>query len=91
LTYEPDFSAYGQHGFNRYVIYGWDKEKLYLLESTEVDNATYVLNKEWEILSRLSKAEVLAADEHQVRLIHHKGWAGELNRLMAAYGIYAGK
>jgi hypothetical protein len=85
--YEPEFAAFGQHGFNRYVVYGWDKKKLYLLESTEVDNATYVLKDDWESLSRLSKAEVLATNAHHARLIHHKGWAGELKQLMAANGI----
>lgn len=87
LRYKPEFTAFGQHGFNRYVVYGWDKKKLYLLESTEVDNATYVLKDEWENLSRLSKAEVLATNAHHARLVHHKGWTGELGKLMAANGI----
>jgi hypothetical protein len=87
LRYEPEFAAFGQHGFNRYVVYGWDKKKLYLLESTEVDNATYILKDGWEILSRLSKAEVLATNAHHARLIHHKGWTGELKQLMAANGM----
>lgn len=87
LRYEPEFAAFGQHGFNRYVVYGWDKNKLYLLESTDVDNATYVFKDDWESLSKLTKAEVLATDAHHARLIHHKGWTGELNGLMAANGI----
>ena len=87
LKYAPEFAAFGQHGFNRYVVYGWDKKKLYLLESTDVDNATYVLKDEWENLSRLSKAEVLATDAHHARLIHHKGWTGDLKKLMEANGI----
>jgi hypothetical protein len=87
LRYDPEFAAYGQHGFNRYVVYGWDKKKLYLLESTEVDNATYILKDNWESVSRLSKAEVLHSNAHHARLIHHKGWQGELNQLMAAHGI----
>lgn len=87
LRYKPEFSAFGQHGFNRYVVYGWDKKKLYLLESTDVDNATYVLKDDWENLSRLTKAEVLATNAHYARLIHHKGWEGELRKLMDANGI----
>ncbi len=85
--YTPDFTAYGQHGFNRYVVYGWERAKLYILESTEVDNATYVLKHDWERLSQLSKAEVLFSDESHIRLIHHKGWLGDLGQLMTKHGI----
>lgn len=87
MKYGPDFTAYGQHGFNKYVVYGWDKANLYLLESTEVDNATYILKHNWEQLSRLSKAEVLASNGSHGRLIHHKGWTGELGELMAKHDI----
>jgi hypothetical protein len=91
LKYEPEFAAFGQHGFNRYVVYGWDKKKLYLLESTDVDNATYVLKDDWENLSQLSKAEVLAAKAHHARLIHNKGWTSDLKKLMDANNIQPGK
>jgi hypothetical protein len=90
-SYDPEFTAFGQHGFNRYVVYGWDKKRLYLLESTEVDNATYILKDDWESLSRLSKAEILATNAHHARLIHHKGWAGELKKLMTTNGIQSKK
>ena len=87
LRYDPEFTAFGQHGFNKYVVYGWDKKKIYLLESTDVDNATYVLKEDWESLSRLTKAQVLATGAHHARIIHHKGWTGELNNLMTVNGI----
>lgn len=46
-------------GFSRYVVYGWGEHELYVLESTEVNNATYVLKKNWEAVSGMTKAQVL--------------------------------
>ncbi|QDZ28701.1 hypothetical protein [Noviherbaspirillum sp. UKPF54] len=81
-AYEPDFMAVGLNGFSRYVVYGWDKHKLYILESTEVDNATYVLKDDWQRVSAMSKAEVLNASAHHARLIHRKAWFRQLAELM---------
>jgi hypothetical protein len=86
-AYDPDFCATGQHGFNRYVVYGWETQQVYLLESTEVDNATYVLKDNWQTVSAMTKAEVLHSAAHHARLIHRKTWTSELTKLMRHQNI----
>jgi hypothetical protein len=86
-AYEPDFCATGRHGFTRYAVYGWDKQQVYILESTDVDNATYVLKRNWEVVSAMTKAEVLHENAHHARLIHRKSWGAELSKLMKSEGI----
>jgi hypothetical protein len=86
-AYAPDFCATGRHGFTRYAVYGWDKQQVYILESTDVDNATYVLKKDWQVVSAMTKAEVLHANAHHARLIHRKSWSAELAKLMKEEGI----
>jgi len=73
-AYEPDFIAVGRNGFSRYVVYGWDDHELYVLESTEVNNATYVLKNNWEAVSAMTKAQVLDDGAHHARLVHRGTW-----------------
>lgn len=86
-AYEPDFIAIGRNGFSRYVVYGWDAHKLYVLESTEVNNATYVLKKNWEAVSAMTKAQVLDEGMHHARLVHRNSWWRGVADLMRTEGI----
>lgn len=86
-AYEPDFIAVGRNGFSRYVVYGWDERELYLLESTEVNNATYVLKKNWEAVSAMTKAQVLDDGAHHARVVHRGTWWKAIGDLMRAEGI----
>lgn len=86
-AYEPDFIAIGRNGFSRYVVYGWDVKSLYILESTEVNNATYVLKKDWETVSAMTKAQVLDSGAHYARLVHRSSWWKGVAGLMRAEGI----
>lgn len=80
--HEPDFTAIGQGGFSGYVIYGFTSLGLYVLESVAVNNATYVLNSNWEEVSKLSKAEILQNELHERRIIHAPGWYEEIDKLL---------
>lgn len=80
-NYSPDFTAIGTGGFGGYVVHGFTERELYILESVQVNNATYVLNKEWEIISQLSKAEILNNDLHESRIIHNESWYENLSSL----------
>lgn len=86
-AYEPDFIAVGRNGFSRYMVYGWDQHLLYVLESIEVNNATYVLKNDWEAVSSMTKAEVLDSGAHHARLVHRNSWWRGLADLMRAEGI----
>lgn len=72
--YEPEFVAVGKAGFSGYLIFGFPSLNIFVLESTEVNNATYVLDKNWEEISGLTKAEILREDLHKDRVIHRESW-----------------
>lgn len=80
---EPDFFAYGKAGFFGYVVFGYQDRGLYILESIYNYNATYVLDKDWEELSQLTKAEILNNDLHKERIIHTKVWDEKISKLIA--------
>jgi hypothetical protein len=87
-AYEPDFIAIGRNGFARYVVYGWDAHRLYILESTEVNNATYALKENWEAVSAMTKAQVLDEGMHHARLVHRGTWWTAVADLMRSEGIF---
>lgn len=80
--YNPKFVAIGRSGFSGYIIYGFNKENKVILESMEIDNATYVLNENWEIISKLTKAEILKNNLHEKRIIHTKRWNEEIETVI---------
>lgn len=89
--HSPEFVAVGLNGFSDYIVFGFPSQRICILESCQVNNATYVLNSEdWEEISQKSKVEILDARAHRTRLIHTRGWFAELadlfgdqNRLVA--------
>lgn len=81
-VHEPDFVAVGRAGFTGYLIFGFYEKNLYILESTQTNNATYVIENDWEMLSGLTKAEILENDLHKERVIHRESWFSEINRVL---------
>lgn len=80
--FNPKFVAIGRSGFSGYIIYGFNKENKVILESMEIDNATYVLNENWENISKLTKAEILKNNLHEKRIIHTKRWNEEIETVI---------
>jgi len=72
--FSPDFVATGNGGFNDYVVFGFTDRKLYVLENSNAGNATYIFSSDWEVLSQLSKAEILSESLQEYRLIHKRNW-----------------
>lgn len=70
----PDFLATGRAGFSGYFVYGFKKENVYILESMDLDNATYVFNSDWEAISQLTKNQIINSDLPHKRIIHNKKW-----------------
>ena len=81
--HEPEFIAVGRAGFTGYLVFGFPEKGLYILESTAVNNATYVINNNWELLSSLTKAEILNNNLHRERVIHRENWFTEMNRVLS--------
>ena len=81
--YNPDFFAFGRAGFQGYIVFGFAKRKLYLLESVYSENATYILGENWEAISKLTKAEVLNHNLHKSRIVHQADWHKEIHKLLS--------
>lgn len=86
-NYSPDFTAIGNAGFNGYVIYGFLNKNIYVLESIYVNNATYVLEDNWESISQLTKAEILNNNLHKDRAIHAKNWYEKIATILDALDV----
>lgn len=82
--YEPGFMAVGRAGFRGYLVFGFEKLGLYVLESMYYGNATYVFDRDWETLSQLTKAEILSSSYQRDRIVHLKSWEGQFAALMAS-------
>lgn len=80
--YNPSFVAIGEAGFSGYIIYGFEKSNKVILESMEVDNATYILKDDWEEISKMTKAEILQNSLHEKRIIHTKNWEIEIEKVI---------
>lgn len=83
-SYEPDFVAIGRAGFRGYIIFGFQDAGLYVLESSQTANATYVFGERWEDLSQLSKAEILEGNLQSDRIIHRKNWPQRVKALLSS-------
>ena len=80
--HQPDFTAVGRAGFSGYIIFGFSEKNLYVLECLMVNNATYIIDNNWELLSSLTKAEILNNNLHRDRIIHRKSWFENINRIL---------
>lgn len=82
-SYGADFVATGLNGFNGYLIYGFTKKSLFIFESTQVNNATYVFEKDWQEISKLTKKDILDAKLQKERIIHRiNAWDTKIEKLL---------
>jgi len=73
-NFSPDFVAIGNGAFNEYVVFGFQDRDIYVLENSKPGNATYIFNNDWQTLSQLTKAEILAEQLQEDRIIHTRRW-----------------
>lgn len=77
---KPDFVAIGIGGFEGYTVFGFVQKGLCVLESPQVNNATYVLPLEsWEAVSQMTKAQILDSNAHKARIVHTRSWFDALS------------
>lgn len=79
--YEPDFLAIGKSSFNGYVVYGYTTRNLYVFESNQSKNATYVFKGEWEKASQLTKYDIIKGNLCYKRIVHSKEWNNSIMKL----------
>lgn len=82
-SFDPEFVAVGQAGFSGYIVFGFPEADLYVLESTQTNNATYVLENNWEYLSGLTKGEIIQNNLHKERVVHRENWFEEIGRVLS--------
>ncbi|MDD5032157.1 MAG: hypothetical protein PHR36_03905 [Patescibacteria group bacterium] len=81
-SYKPSLYAVGEAGFSGYIVMGFTERNLYLLESIYYGNATYIFEKDWRNLSKMTKAEILNKNLQKDRIIHREGWGEKIEKLL---------
>jgi len=81
--FEPDFFATGRGGYQGYFVFGFSTRGIYLLENSHLDNATYKFGEDWEVLSTLTKDEIINGDHEHQRFIHDKTWGRKIRQMLA--------
>ncbi|EMT52646.1 hypothetical protein I532_13354 [Brevibacillus borstelensis AK1] len=80
--YQPEFIAQGVDGYRGYLVFGFTRHNLFVLESPEYGNATYVFEGDWKQVSQLTKAEILAGNLHKHRVVHMTSWEKEIEQIL---------
>lgn len=81
----PDLCVLGTQNFWGYVVYEF-KHDLFVFESNEINNATYVFRGNWELASQLTKTEVLSSHIQEARIYHTEKWYESMSKLIAHTG-----
>lgn len=81
-SHTPNFVAVGQGGFYDYIVFGFPVQNIFILESIKSGNATYVFDNNWEVLSQMTKAEILNNQLQRERIFHRPGWEARINELL---------
>jgi len=81
--HQPDFAAAGEGGFSGYLVFGFPRLGIHVVESLLYGNATYIFGDDWERFCRLTKAEVLSQEAQRDRIIHREGWDEAIRAVLA--------
>jgi hypothetical protein len=82
---KPEFSVIGTQNFFGYVVYGFPRFNLFVFESNEINNATYMFRGNWEEASHLTKMEVLTGGIQEARVYHTEHWRERVSCLVAGF------
>lgn len=72
--FEPSNRYKGVGGYIDYVIFEYDENDTYILESIIYGNATYILKDDWKNVSKLTKKEIINGDLAEGRIVHNNRW-----------------
>lgn len=72
--------AVGTQEFKGYIVFICGKYAI--LESLMPNNATYILEKDWEEISQLTKTEVLSNKLHVDRIYHYLNWKEKIQKYL---------
>lgn len=80
--FDYDSCILGKDSFYGYVGFVFEKKNVNIFESNAIDNATYVFSNDWEVLSKLTKAEIIYQNLYKHRILHNREWKGNLSKIM---------
>ena len=83
--FNPSQCVIGNGGFRGYVAFLFPDRNLTILEHFENGNATYVFDKNWEELSRMTKAQIVNQNLELARIIHKNNWEYSIRELFACH------
>lgn len=80
INFNPSLIAIGNGGFNDYIVFGFEDHNLFVFESNNPNNATYIFIGNWVDISKRTKAEIISGNLHKARLIHTKDWDNKITQ-----------
>lgn len=75
--------AIGTQEFRGYIVFMHGKYAI--LESLMPNNATYILQKNWQDVSKLTKTEVLSKKIYIDRIYHYSTWENKIKKYLNGY------
>lgn len=84
----PKSFVVGTDGFQQYIG-AIIRDDIVVFENAEYGNAIYVMNHQWELLTKMSRIDLMAMDDIRIaRIVHTPGWEQrlfqEVNRRLAS-------
>ncbi len=83
-SHNPDFHAIGTNGYHGYIVFGFTDINLYIFETAEYGNATYVFEGDWKTVSSRTKSEIIQGNLHKHRFVHLEGWNEKIDNLFSS-------
>lgn len=77
-TFKPNREFQGIGGYTGYVVFCFDSERTYVLDSIIYGNATYIFLDKWENFSKLTKKDIILNHYEKARIIHSNDWKKKL-------------
>lgn len=81
-NYLPDGMYKGLDSYIGYVVFYYKSKGLYVFDSIMYGQATYVFDRDWKEVSKLTKKQIIDGGLAKARLIHSKSWRNEIDRLL---------
>ena len=83
LQTSDDTIAIGKAEFSGYIVFMYSKKDFVILESLMPNNATYILNKNWEEVSKMTKKQVIDGKFYKKRIYHYSDWQERINEYIS--------
>lgn len=74
----------GMNGFHGYLVFDFPKAGVVIMENMLYGNATYVIEHNWEEVSKLTKGEVIANNLAKDRVVHSaRRWKSDIDKILS--------